>query len=51
MRQAAPADSTDSIRFRASTPGIAPEMIGFDLLAFIMVSWSNPKVEAGFPVE
>ena len=27
---------------------IAPEAVGLDLLAFIMVSWSNPKVEATF---
>jgi Lrp/AsnC family leucine-responsive transcriptional regulator len=27
---------------------IAPEAVGLDLLAFIMVSWSNPKVEASF---
>ena len=27
---------------------VAPETIGLDLLAFIMVSWTNPKIEAGF---
>src|SRR3954470_2735593 len=27
---------------------IAPEALGLNLLAFIMVSWSNPKVEAAF---
>ena len=27
---------------------VAPEMVGLNLLAFIMVSWSNPKVEAIF---
>ena len=27
---------------------IAPEAVGLNLLAFIMVSWSNPKVEASF---
>ena len=27
---------------------IAPESVGLNLLAFIMVSWSNPKVEASF---
>ena len=27
---------------------IAPEALGLNLLAFIMVSWSNPKVEAEF---
>jgi Lrp/AsnC family leucine-responsive transcriptional regulator len=27
---------------------VAPEAVGLDLLAFIMVSWSNPKVEASF---
>jgi len=27
---------------------IAPEALGLNLLAFIMVSWSNPKVEAPF---
>jgi Lrp/AsnC family leucine-responsive transcriptional regulator len=27
---------------------IAPEAVGLDLLAFIMVSWSNPKVEPAF---
>jgi Lrp/AsnC family leucine-responsive transcriptional regulator len=27
---------------------VAPEAVGLDLLAFIMVSWSNPKVEAIF---
>lgn len=27
---------------------VAPETVGLDLLAFIMVSWSNPKIEAGF---
>jgi Lrp/AsnC family leucine-responsive transcriptional regulator len=27
---------------------IAPEAVGLDLLAFIMVSWSSPKVEAIF---
>jgi Lrp/AsnC family leucine-responsive transcriptional regulator len=27
---------------------ISPEALGLNLLAFIMVSWSNPKVEAAF---
>lgn len=27
---------------------IAPEAVGLDLLAFIMVSWSSPKVEPAF---
>jgi Lrp/AsnC family transcriptional regulator, leucine-responsive regulatory protein len=27
---------------------IAPEALGLNLLAFILVSWSNPKVEAAF---
>ncbi|MBR1273276.1 Lrp/AsnC family transcriptional regulator [Bradyrhizobium sp. AUGA SZCCT0283] len=27
---------------------VAPDAVGLDLLAFIMVSWSNPKIEAGF---
>jgi Lrp/AsnC family transcriptional regulator, leucine-responsive regulatory protein len=27
---------------------IAPEAVGLDLLAFIMVSWSSPKVEGVF---
>jgi Lrp/AsnC family transcriptional regulator, leucine-responsive regulatory protein len=27
---------------------VAPETVGLNLLAFIMVSWSNPKVEASF---
>jgi Lrp/AsnC family leucine-responsive transcriptional regulator len=27
---------------------IVPEAVGLNLLAFIMVSWSNPKIEAGF---
>jgi Lrp/AsnC family transcriptional regulator, leucine-responsive regulatory protein len=27
---------------------VAPDAVGLDLLAFIMVSWSNPKVEATF---
>ena len=27
---------------------VAPETVGLDLLAFIMVSWTNPKIEAGF---
>ena len=28
---------------------VAPEAVGLDLLAFIMVSWSNPKIEADIP--
>lgn len=27
---------------------VAPESLGLNLLAFILVSWSNPKVEAAF---
>jgi Lrp/AsnC family leucine-responsive transcriptional regulator len=27
---------------------LAPEALGLNLLAFILVSWSNPKVEAAF---
>jgi Lrp/AsnC family leucine-responsive transcriptional regulator len=27
---------------------VAPETVGLDALAFIMVSWSNPKIEADF---
>ena len=27
---------------------VAPEAVGLDLLAFIMVSWNNPKVEGIF---
>lgn len=27
---------------------IAPEAVGLNLLAFVMVSWNNPKVEATF---
>lgn len=27
---------------------VAPDAVGLDLLAFIMVSWSDPKVEATF---
>ena len=27
---------------------IAPEAVGLNLLAFVMVSWNNPKVEAVF---
>jgi Lrp/AsnC family transcriptional regulator, leucine-responsive regulatory protein len=27
---------------------VAPEAVGLNLLAFILVSWSNPKVETGF---
>jgi Lrp/AsnC family transcriptional regulator, leucine-responsive regulatory protein len=27
---------------------IAPDVLGLNLLAFILVSWSNPKVEAAF---
>jgi len=27
---------------------LEPEALGLDLLAFILVSWSNPKVEAAF---
>lgn len=27
---------------------VAPEAVGLNLLAFVLVSWSNPKVEAAF---
>jgi Lrp/AsnC family leucine-responsive transcriptional regulator len=27
---------------------VSPAAVGLDLLAFMMVSWSNPKVEPGF---
>lgn len=27
---------------------VSPEAVGLNLLAFVMVSWSNPKIEAGF---
>jgi Lrp/AsnC family leucine-responsive transcriptional regulator len=27
---------------------LSPEALGLDLLAFMLISWTNPKVEAGF---